>query len=97
VLATPEGSRCVEGTIDLLLEIDDGVVLIDHKTYPGRKDTWRDKAREYAPQLAAYAQVLGMAGRSVSSQWISFAVTGGVVQINERRQPARAMAGGELR
>ena len=93
-LATAQGSRRVEGTIDLLLEVDDGVVLIDHKTYPGRKDTWCDKASEYAPQLAAYAQVLGMAGRSVSSQWISFAVTGGVVQINERRQPARAVAGG---
>lgn len=82
IVATPRGSRRIEGIIDLLLEVPAGVVLIDHKSYPGRRDTWRERAQEYAPQLAAYAQALRMAGRHVLSQWISFVVTGGAVPVN---------------
>lgn len=81
LVQTPQGSRRIEGVIDLLLEAPEGVVLIDHKSYPGRRSTWLDKAREYAPQLATYAEVLRMAGRAVLSQWVSFPVAGGVVEV----------------
>ncbi|MEY4549337.1 MAG: hypothetical protein RL685_5532 [Pseudomonadota bacterium] len=81
IIDTDQGHRRVEGTIDLLLELDAGVVLIDHKSYPGRQSTWREKAREYVPQLAAYAEVLRMAGHQVLSQWLSYPVSGGVVEI----------------
>jgi len=94
VLAAAQGQRRIDGTIDLLLEVEGGVVLIDHKSYPGQRSTWCYKAREYAPQLAAYAEVLRMAGRRVLSQWISFAVIGGVVEIMERRGVPRGMAAG---
>jgi ATP-dependent helicase/nuclease subunit A len=88
-----EGQRRIEGTIDLLLEMPNGVVLIDHKSYPGARSTWREKALEYVPQLAAYAEVLRMAGKTVLSQWISFAVAGGVVEI---RQHPRVLQNGPL-
>jgi ATP-dependent helicase/nuclease subunit A len=96
LVETSEGCRRIEGSIDLLLETSDGVVLIDHKSYPGRRDTWPDRALAYAPQLAAYARALQMAGKNVSSQWISFAVTGGAVRVNTR-QPSRAASGDGLK
>nr|PZN23038.1 MAG: hypothetical protein DIU78_14600 [Pseudomonadota bacterium] len=81
VIPTPNGCRRVEGTIDLLLECNDGVVLIDHKTYPGSRDTWRDRAAEYGPQLAAYSEALRHAGKPVLEHWVSFAVAGGAVRL----------------
>jgi ATP-dependent exoDNAse (exonuclease V) beta subunit len=75
------GARRVRGTIDLLLETPEGVVLIDHKSYPGASDTWAAKAAEFAPQFAAYAEALRMAGYSVREQWVNFAVGGGVVRM----------------
>jgi len=86
VIPTAQGRRRVEGTIDLLLECDGGVVLIDHKTYPGRRDTWRDKAAEYGPQLAAYSEALSHAGKPVLEQWVSFAVAGGAVRLVRPRE-----------
>ncbi len=95
VIETEQGHRRIEGTIDLLLELDSGVVLIDHKSYPGRQSTWREKALEYAPQLAAYAEVLRMAGHHVLSQWLSYPVAGGVVEIlGARATMADAALGG---
>jgi len=95
MIATGEGPRRIDGTIDLLLETNDGVVLIDHKSYAGRRHTWRDRAGEYAPQLAAYAEVLRMAGKNVSSQWISFAITGGAVRGNVSHPASQAASSGE--
>lgn len=95
IIPTPHGNCRVDGVIDLLLEVQGGVVLVDHKSYPGRRDTWRDKAREYAPQLAAYAEVLRLAGKNVWSQWISFAVTGAVVRVNSATPRTWAAVGGE--
>lgn len=95
VIETRLGHRRIEGTVDLLLELDAGVVLIDHKSYPGRQSTWREKASEYAPQLAAYAEVLRMAGRHVLSQWLSYPVAGGVVEILSAPALSSAAGGGE--
>lgn len=83
LIRTEGGTRRIEGVIDLLLETSTGVVLIDHKSYPGQRHTWREKAREYVAQLAAYAEVLKMAGKVVVSQWISFPMVGGVVELHD--------------
>ena len=81
VIATPMGSRRVEGTIDLLIETPDGVVIIDYKSWPGAQTTWQEKARELLPQIAAYAAVLRAAGKNVLSGWLGFVVGGGVVEV----------------
>jgi len=84
VIATPHGKRRIEGAIDLLLETPEGVAIIDHKTYPGPASAWPKKALEFAPQLAAYSEVLTMAGRSVLGAWLHFPVGGGVVELAKR-------------
>ncbi len=76
-----QGRRRLEGTIDLLLELADGVVLIDHKSYPGARDTWRAKAAEFGPQFAAYTEALRFAGKRVLEQWVSFSLAGGAVRL----------------
>lgn len=81
VFSTATGRRRIEGTVDLLVECPDGVVLVDHKSYPGGRDTWPAKAAEYAPQLATYAEALRLAGKRVLEQWVSFAVAGGAVRL----------------
>lgn len=51
----------VDGTADLLVETEKGVVIIDHKSFPGSTAQARDRAAKYAPQLAAYKRVVEMA------------------------------------
>jgi ATP-dependent helicase/nuclease subunit A len=78
--AGPAGRRVV-GTVDLLLMTGDGAVIVDHKSYPGERSTWSAKARAFAPQMAAYAHVLGAAGLEVVGQWVHFTVGAGVVRV----------------
>jgi ATP-dependent helicase/nuclease subunit A len=80
-VSTPHGSRRVQGTIDLLLETPDGVVVIDHKSFPGGASQWAAKAAEFAPQLAAYARALTMAGKRVIGLYVHFTLAAGVVRL----------------
>ena len=80
-VATPDGARRVRGTIDLLIETAEGVVLVDHKSFPGGKEQWVEKARGFAPQLGAYAQVLEAAGKRVIGLYVHFSVGAGVVAV----------------
>jgi ATP-dependent exoDNAse (exonuclease V) beta subunit len=53
----------MQGWIDLLLELPDGYVIIDHKTTPNVE---REHAKTYAPQLLAYKEAAERAtGRKV--------------------------------
>jgi ATP-dependent helicase/nuclease subunit A len=67
------------GYIDLLLETSKGAVIIDHKSFLGKKTDWPAKALSYSGQLAAYRD----ARRSppIDSTWIHFAAGGGLVQV----------------
>jgi ATP-dependent helicase/nuclease subunit A len=78
-VSTPHGTRRVQGTIDLLLETPDGVVIIDHKSFPGAASQWAAKVEEFAPQLAAYAHVLQAAGKRVLGSFVHFTIGAGVV------------------
>ena len=80
-LQTADGTRRIDGTIDLLLETPNGVVLIDHKTFPGGQAAWPEKAREHGMQLNAYARVLEMAGMTVLGKWLHLPVGAGVVEV----------------
>jgi len=80
-VSTPHGTRRVQGTIDLLLETPEGVVIIDHKSFPGGATQWAAKAQEFAPQLAAYAHALTAAGKRVLGLFVHFTVGAGVVQL----------------
>ena len=54
--------RVVEGVIDLIVDTDDGLVIVDYKTDSAQ--TAADitaKAHHYTPQIRAYAQALALA------------------------------------
>ncbi|MBI4951175.1 MAG: PD-(D/E)XK nuclease family protein [Myxococcales bacterium] len=77
--------RRVEGVLDLLLETPEGVVVIDHKSYPGAPSTWEKKALEHPPQLAADAHALRMVeGVTVRGCFVHFALGGGMVELRAR-------------
>jgi ATP-dependent exoDNAse (exonuclease V) beta subunit len=80
-VATPWGARRVQGTIDLLLEAADGVVIVDHKSFPGGAAQWLERALEHATQLAAYAHVLTAAGPRVLGMHLHFPIGAGVVEM----------------
>ena len=83
----PNG-QLVSGFMDLLLETAAGWVVIDHKSFPGRKSDWSAKALSYSGQLAAYAPALAATGRRCAGTWIHFAVGGGLVRIDGTNRPA---------
>lgn len=80
-LTSTRGARLIDGSIDLLLDTPEGVVIIDHKSFPGRASEWEARALEHAPQLLAYARALEIAGRQVLAMVVHFMVGGGVVEI----------------
>jgi ATP-dependent exoDNAse (exonuclease V) beta subunit len=88
-VASSAGARRIAGTIDLLLDVPEGVVLIDHKSYPRARDTWAAKAAEFAPQFAVYAEALRLAGKSVVEQWVNFTIAGGAVRLSPAAEQAR--------
>jgi len=78
------GERVIQGSVDLLIETEAGVVLIDHKSgHRSRRDgeetgeerarRLRDKVLGYAPQLATYRVALEAAGHRVAGIWVHLA------------------------
>jgi ATP-dependent helicase/nuclease subunit A len=77
-----ETGQLVSGWIDLLLETEDGFVLIDHKASPRARSDWEEIALSYSGQLAAYAAgIEKVTDKPVISSWIHFALTGGLVEV----------------
>ncbi|MFK5634041.1 UvrD-helicase domain-containing protein [Ornithinimicrobium sp. LYQ103] len=62
-VATAQGDGTVlEGFVDLLYREDDGrLVVVDYKTDDVPEEAWDARARFYAPQLWAYAEIVGLA------------------------------------
>jgi ATP-dependent helicase/nuclease subunit A len=77
----PNG-QLMQGRIDLLLEVDGGWVLLDHKANPAPRDRWDQVATEHSGQLSVYADALVRAtGRSVMETWIVLPVAAAAIQI----------------
>jgi ATP-dependent exoDNAse (exonuclease V) beta subunit len=87
------GARAIEGCIDLLLETPGGVILVDHKSFPGRASEWEQRALAYAPQLLAYARALEIAGKSLTAMLVHFTVGGGVVEMEKVATTAKIALG----
>jgi ATP-dependent helicase/nuclease subunit A len=78
-----ETGQLISGWIDLLLETENGYVLIDHKASPRSQSEWEEIALSYSGQLDTYASgVSQITGKPVISRWVHFAVTGGLVEVN---------------
>lgn len=77
------GLQRVKGRIDLLVDTADGLVLIDHKTYPGRPETWEERVVGYASQLGVYGRLCEAAtGRPVVAKFVHLPVAGTVLRIS---------------
>jgi hypothetical protein len=84
-----DNGQVAKGQIDLLLETQDGYVLIDHKANPKGRDEWEQVARRYGGQLALHKQAVETATSTlVKELWLYFPVSGGAVSIEV--QPANS-------
>jgi ATP-dependent exoDNAse (exonuclease V) beta subunit len=82
VEAILHNGQVMQGRIDLLLEIPDGWILLDHKSNPQGPEKWEAIARDYSGQLAAYGNAVAQAtGKPVIESWLFFPVSGGAVKI----------------
>ena len=78
--------QVVGGSIDLLWETDNGVVVVDYKNYPGYDDVTSEGseffAGKYGPQLSAYREIAEMmSGGKVLDTLVFFSVQGRLVRL----------------
>ena len=74
--------RLLSGEADLVLDTPAGLVVIDHKSFPGSAEQRDEHARRHAAQLAAYRTVLEAAtGRPVVGMFLHFPIRGEVVEV----------------
>ena len=80
------GDQLVSGRIDLLAEHEAGFAIIDHKSFPGSRDTWDARAVSYGPQLGLYAEALEAAvRRPCDALYIHMPIIGALLRLE--RQP----------
>ena len=80
-ICLPNG-QILQGRIDLLLKVEDGWILIDHKANPGEPERWDALAREHAGQLAAYKDAVETAsGVTVLESWLYMPVAAGAIRL----------------
>ncbi len=80
---TGEPERLVVGEVDLYLELPDGFVLVDHKSFPGSaQERDRRLVEEYAPQLGWYARVLALAlGKPLRAAFVHLPIRGELAEV----------------
>lgn len=83
-LVEPQGQE-LHGQIDLLLELDSGWILIDHKSNPGGSAGWEGLAHKYGNQLKSYQQAIEVVtGKPVLESWLYLPVSGGAIRIGPK-------------
>ena len=66
-----EGTQVIAGRIDLLIDISDGFVVIDHKSFPGTIEVEGERLRAFAGQAGLYARALErVTGRACREYWL---------------------------
>jgi ATP-dependent helicase/nuclease subunit A len=76
------GDQLVNGRIDLLVEHGAGLAVVDHKSFPGSRDSWDARATGYGPQLALYAEAIGKARPGVPCDlFIHMPVVGALLRV----------------
>jgi ATP-dependent exoDNAse (exonuclease V) beta subunit len=89
-VATRSAGGAYRGTLDLLLELTEGsVVVIDHKSAPIRPADCVTKARQFIAQIDAYDEILIGERCKIKSRWIHFPLAGVMVEIDSRDEDAK--------
>ncbi len=79
------GEQLVRGRVDLLVEHEHGIAIIDHKSFPGSRDSWDERAIAYGSQLTLYAQAVGRARPcSTCELYVHLPLVGGLLRIVRR-------------
>ena len=82
VIQLLDTGQVVSGFIDLLLETEEGWVIVDHKTSPRPRNEWKNIAAGYSGQLLAYKRAIENATeRPVVQTWLHFPVGGGLIEV----------------
>jgi ATP-dependent exoDNAse (exonuclease V) beta subunit len=72
----------VRGRIDLLIDTPGGLVIIDHKTYPGKPETWDERVVGYAAQLNLYGRLCTAAtGKPIAGLFVHLPVAGALLRV----------------
>ena len=76
------GEQLISGRIDLLVEHSEGYAVIDHKSFPGSRESWAGRAGGYGPQLELYAEAITAAtGRPCTELYIHMPVVGALLKL----------------
>ncbi len=76
----------VRGTADLVLETKTGLVLVDHKSYPGNVEDALKRAAAYSGQLDGYAKALEAATKlKVTMKYVHLPLAGLCVSVRADR------------
>ncbi len=77
LLALGPNGTVISGTADLIVETEDGICLLDHKS--DRVDDWSEVFSKYEAQLETYARALSQEGRTVLGVGLNLIRRGEVV------------------
>ena len=76
-------ARVLQGEVDLFLELPEGFVLVDHKSFPGNDRERDERVVAYAAQLGLYAFVLARAlGKPLLAAFIHLPIRGEIVLVD---------------
>lgn len=74
--------QVIQGWIDLLIEIQDGYVIVDHKDYPGGDA--KERSKKYIPQMKAYKEAVEKStGKSVKDMLLHLPVSGLILRLTD--------------
>ena len=74
----------VSGVADLVVELPEGFVVIDHKTFPGDTEAACERAKTYSGQVLAYANAIQAARRKkIIGCFIHLPISGLVIEVGE--------------
>ncbi len=74
--------RLLVGEVDLFLELADGFVVVDHKSFPGDERERDERLSAWASQLGWYAQVLAKAtGKPLRAAFIHLPIRGEMAEV----------------
>jgi len=81
--------QVIRGSIDLVWETKEGMVVVDYKSYPGGIKNITDQEDDhyagiYGPQLLTYQRMLETAGKNVLATCIYYAVMGVVAEVQSK-------------
>ncbi|RUL51330.1 hypothetical protein [Lysinibacillus antri] len=72
------------GLVDYLIELSNGWIIIDHKTFPGREELWEEHAVSHLPQFQIYAHALEVTSQKpVLEAWTHMPIVGEMMHFGQ--------------